>query len=210
VQHGQFDTGALAKQFPPMVSGRHLMLWSARPATEAAWQAAGVAGVLGNDTVLASVQNVGANKLDQFLGVTTDMRVVPGTPTQVTATFHLDNRTPPGQPQYIAGTGIAGVPPDTYLALATLTMPGDADHVLVEGKPFANNSGLDGPTRVVAVVRALAPGAHTDLAITFTLPGPHGRLQVESAARLPSATVRVETPTASVDEADDRRPVVTW
>ena len=211
VQRGGFDTAAVAKQMPATVGGRHLLLWSADPTTEAAWQAAGVGGVLAGDTLLAAVQNVGVNKLDQFLTVSTAVRVDPGSSTGVSATFSLVNHTPPGEPGYIAGIGTAHVPPDTYLALVTLTMPGSAGDVLVDGKPLANNAGFDGPTRVVAVLRPVAPGANVRVTVTFTLPWPHGRLQVESAARLPSATVSLATPSGSVTgAADDTRPAVAW
>ena len=210
VQRGGFDTGAVAKLAPASVAGRHLMLWSASPASEAAWQAAGVAGVLGPDTLLAAVQNMGVNKLDEFTGLTTDVHVAGGAPSRVTVVFHITNRTPAGQPPYIAGVGIAGVPPNTYLALVTLTMPGDADHVLVDGAAVANNSGLDGPTRVVAALRKVPPGATVDLTVTFTVPGPHGRLQVESAARVPAATIRVQTAGATRTDTDELRPLLGW
>jgi len=83
--------------------------------------------------------------------------------------------------------------------------------VLVDGKAVANDAGFDGPTRVVAVLRPVAPGSDVHVAVSFTLPGPHGRLQIESAARLPSATVSLATPsTSGTNAADDRRPVVTW
>jgi hypothetical protein len=210
IQRGGFDTAAVAKQMPATVGGRHLLLWSADPTTEAAWQAAGVGGVLGSDTLLAAVQNVGVNKLDQFLSVSTQVKVDPGASTNVVATLNLVNHTPAGEPGYIAGTGIAGVPPDTYLALATVTMPGSAGSVLVDGKPVANDAGFDGPTRVVAVVRRVPPGAEVRVTVTFILPGPHGRLQIESAARLPSATVSAVTPSASITGADETRPALSW
>ena len=211
VQRGTFDTAAVAKRLPSTVGGRHLLMWSARPEAEAAWQAAGVGGALGGDTFLAAAQNIGANKLDQYVSLSTTLRVVPGSTTNVTAVLQLTNQTPPGQPPYIAGTGSAGVPPDTYLALATVTMPSPAADVLVDGKPLANDSGVDGPTRVVAVARSVAPGSTTRFTISFTLPWPHGRLQVESAARLPSATVAVDTSaTTTASGADDRRPVLSW
>ena len=210
VQRGRFDTGAVAKQLPSIVAGRHLMMWSASPPSEAAWQAAGVGGALGGDTLLAAVQNMGANKLDQFASLTTDVHVGAGTPSPVTVVLHIANHTPAGQPPYIAGVGIAGVPPNTYLALATLTMPGDAEHVLVDGAAVANNSGLDGLTRVVAAIRTLAPGSSVDVTVTFSLPGPHGRLQVESAARIPAATISVRSPAATRSGADELRPLVAW
>jgi hypothetical protein len=210
IQRGGFNTSAVAKELPAVVAGRHLMLLSARASTEVAWEESGVAGELGSDTLLAAVQNVGANKLDTFLTFSSDVHVVAGSPTRVTVVFHLANRTPPGQPSYVAGTGAAGVPPNTYYALATLTMPGDADQVLVDGAPLANNSGLDGATRVVAALRKVAPGQHADLTVTFALPVAHGRLQVESAGRVPSATVSVQTAGGSKTSSDDLRPAILW
>jgi hypothetical protein len=210
VQRGGFDTAAVGKQLPSVVAGRHLMLWSADPGVEAGWDAAGVGGALADDTLLMGVQNMGANKLDRFLTVASDVRVVPGPETKVTVVFHLQNGVTPGQPPYIAGVGVAGVPPNWYYALDTLTMPPDASDVLVDGAPTANNSGLDGPTRVVAALRKVAPGATSDLTVTFTLPSAHGRMQVEGSGRVPAATVRVEEPGRSITAAEDQRPVVTW
>jgi hypothetical protein len=100
---------------------------------------------------------MGVKKLDEFARLSTDVHVAAGAPSHVTVVFHVVNHTPPGQPPSIAGVGTAGVPPDTYLVLATLTVPRDADHVLVDGAPFANDSGLDGPTRVVAALRRVPP-----------------------------------------------------
>ena len=209
-QRGGFDTGALGKQLPSVVAGRHLMLWSTDRATEAGWAAAGVSGDLGSDTLLMGVQNMGANKLDHFLTVASHVRVDPGPVSKVTVTFHLRNGVPPGQPPYIAGTEAAGVPPDWYYALDTLTMPLAAGNVLVDGAPLANNSGFDGPTRVVAALRKVAPGATSDLTVTFTLAGAHGRMQVEGSGRVPAVTISVDEPGRSMSFPEDQRPVIVW
>jgi len=210
VQRGGFDTAAVGKALPSTVAGRHLMLWSADPGTEAGWAAAGVSGSLADDTLLVGVQNLGANKLDRFLTFSSDVRVDPGTTTKVTVVFHLANGVPSGEPSYIAGSGVAGVPPNTYYALNTLTMPAAAGNVLVDGTPLANNSGVDGPTRVVAALRKIGPGAKGDMTVTFTLPGAHGRMQVESSGRVPSATVRVQAPAHERSVGEDERPVISW
>jgi len=210
VQRGGFDTSAVARLLPAVVSGRHLMLWSTDPATEAGWETAGVAGVLADDSLLAAVQNLGSNKLDRFFTMTADVGVKPGASSAVTVVYHLANNVTPGQPAYIAGNGVAGVPPNWYYALVTLTMPGDADHVLVDGTALANDSGLDGPTRVVAILRKVAPSAKVDVTVTFTLPGAHGRLQVESAARIPAATVRVQASGRTRTVPDEQRPLLDW
>jgi len=210
VQRGGFDTAAVGKQLPSTVAGRHLMLWSADPSMEAGWTAAGVSGAMSSDELLMGVQNMGANKLDPFLTVATELRVAPGPSTTVTVVFHLRNTVPAGTSPYIAGSGAAGVPSGWYYALDTLTMPVLANNVLVDGAPLANNSGFDGPTRVVAALRKVAPGATSDLTVSFTLPGAHGRLQVDGSGRLPAATLRVRGPAGSVSTSEDQRPLVAW
>jgi hypothetical protein len=210
VQRGGFDTAAVGKALPSVVAGRHLMLWSADPSTETGWVTAGVSGALADNTLLVGVQNMGANKLDRFLTFSSDVRVAPGPLTKVTVVFHLTNAVPPGQPSYIDGSGTAGVPPGTYYALDTLTMPVAAGNVLVDGAPVANNSGTDGPTRVVATLRKIPAGGKSDVTVTFTLPGAHGRLQVEGSGRVPAATVRVHQDGPERTTAEDERPVIAW
>ena len=209
IQRGGYDAGKLASSLPAVVAGRHLMMWSKQPALEADWAGAGVSGALSADTLLPAVQNMGANKLDEFLAVSSDIAVQPGLATTVvTVTVHLANSTPPGQPPYIAGNGIVGEPPNTYRAYVTLTMPVSVFNISVDGSTEAPVSGADGPIRTAAVLRDLGPGHQVSVAFTFSLPGPHGHLQLESQARVPAATITVVGPHQTF--ADDRRPRIDW
>lgn len=209
-QHGGFASGALAAALPAMVAGRHLMMWSSQPALERAWQAAGVAGTVRADTLLLAVQNMGVNKLDRFLSVSTDVSIAPsGTGTAVRVTAHLVNSVGAGQPAYIAGKGAGGEPPYTYRAYVTLSMPVSASALRVDGADTAAASGADGPIRTVAVLRDVAPGQLIDVVFTFRLTGVHGHLQVESAARVPAATVRV-IGVAGAPISDEHRPRIEW
>ena len=58
-------------------SGRHVLIWSADPRTEAIWRAAGVSGELQPSSLMADVINRGGNKLDQYLSVTASLRLTP-------------------------------------------------------------------------------------------------------------------------------------
>lgn len=186
------------------------MMWSRDPAIEADWTGAGVSGSLAADSLMIAVQNMGANKLDNYLTVSSDVAVQPGlASTVVTVTAHLANATPPGQPPYVAGDGTAGEPPNTYRAYVTLTMPVSAFDISVDSSTEAQVSGPDGPIRTVAVLRDVAQGAQLTVTLTFSLPGAHGHLQVESAARVPSASITILGATAQ-PLADDQRPRIVW
>jgi len=211
IERGGYNAGSLASSLPLVVAGRHLMMWSKDPSMEADWTAAGVSGSLQADTLLAAVQNMGANKLDYFLTTSSDIVVEPGPlATIVTVTVHLSNATPLGQPAYVAGTGIAGEPPNTYRAYVTLTMPVSAFDISVDRTTEAQISGADGPVRTVAVLRDVGPGKSLTVTFTFSLPGAHGHLQVESSARVPAATISVPGGETVVTIPDDQRPRIEW
>ena len=211
-QGGSFDSGALASQLTRMVAGRHLMMWSPDPRQETAWRTAGVSGDLDADSLMVGVINRGGNKLDQYLNVSTDLDVRPGpTATAVTARVHLANVTPDGQPPYIAGTGAGGVPANVYRGFLTLALPRSARSITIDGEANAIVSGPDGPTQTVAVQRDVSQGASIDVVVQFLVPGAHGDLQVESAARIPAATVSVSGPTGLVAQrTDESRPLIAW
>ena len=53
------DLKSLSDALAGMVSGRHIMVWSADPATQATWQTNGVAGTLSADSTLVALINAG-------------------------------------------------------------------------------------------------------------------------------------------------------
>ena len=98
------DLHALADALSAAAEGRHLMLWSANPTTEAVWRSIGVSGEITGDTLASNVINRGGNKLDQYLSVSNSLALVAHQgDTSATLTVKLANHTPPGQVQYIAG-----------------------------------------------------------------------------------------------------------
>jgi len=211
VQNGGYDSSALAQQLPGVVSGRHLMLWSARPDLEAAWRTAGTAGVMRADTLMVTLLNRGVNKLDQFVRLASDLEIRSGGGSSaLTLTVHITNATPPGEPAYIAGGFVPGLPASSYYGYVAVTLPFVASGIQVDGQRVANVAGPEGINQVVATLRTVAPGQTLTVVFTFTLPGVHGHLQVESAARIPPATYRLLRPTPSAPIPDDHRPRFAW
>ena len=92
------DLHALADALSAAAEGRHLMLWSANPASEAVWRSIGVSGQLTGDTLASNVINRGGNKLDQYLSVSNSLHLVSHSDsTSATLTVNLANRTPTGR-----------------------------------------------------------------------------------------------------------------
>ena len=98
------DLKNLATAMTTATEGRHLLVWSAQKKAEDAWIGGGVAGELSPDSAMVAVINQGGNKLDQYLTVATDLQITPdGGGSEGTLTVDLQNQTPPGQGQFIAG-----------------------------------------------------------------------------------------------------------
>ena len=190
------DLHALADALSAAAEGRHLMLWSANPKTEAVWRSIGVSGEITDDTLASNVINRGGNKLDQYLSVSNSLALVAHQgDTSATLTVKLSNNTPPGQVQYIAGPN-----PDLdthygeYVGIVNVNLPADArDLSLGPGEPVAVN-GLEGPTLLVGVNVDLLPGASRQVTFHFALPA-HGTMTIMPSARIPPETWKFNTMT---------------
>lgn len=209
VDQQPLDLRKLAVAGADATAGRHLMVWSADPATEADWRRSGVAGQLAADDLMAGVINRGGDKLDQYLGVTSRLALHPsGTKTVGTLTVTLANRTPPGQVQYIAGPypGLGTVYGE-YVGYVAVNLPGDVRTVAVAGgTPPRTVAGPEGPTWLEAVPVDLKAGTSARVVVTFTLPGRRGSLTVVPSARIPPVAWA-----AAGRHFDDGRPTtVTW
>ncbi len=181
---------SLSTAMTTATQGRHLLMWSAAPRAETDWVQAGVAGQLSPDSVLAAVVNRGANKLDQYLSVGSDLDLrAQGRRTVATLTVHLHNDTPPGQSQFIAGPypGIGTVYGE-YLGLLAVNVPGYASVPRIDGTPKLDALGAEGPTWVIATPVDVKAGQTQDVVVRFTLPQASGRVQVVPTARLTPVT----------------------
>jgi hypothetical protein len=208
LQDGNFSVAHLATALSGITSGRHLLVWSKAPDEQREWEAAGVAGTVGPNDLLVGVSNRGANKLDQFLDVSNDLAVRPGlTGTDVTVTVHLANQTPDGEPPYVIDTDPStGLHPGDYFGFVSVSMPGSATGVVVDGFPQVSVYGPDGQSLVVAVLKGVLKGQTAVVVVHFRLPGPHGAMIVLASARVPAARWTL----GRVRWRDDDIRVVRW
>src|SRR5207253_7451090 len=77
LQGGGVNLKMLATGLARAASGRHIMVWTAAPNDQTEWQAAGAAGQLGTNDVIAGLVNFAGNKLDWFLHQTNSLNVQP-------------------------------------------------------------------------------------------------------------------------------------
>jgi hypothetical protein len=169
------------------VNGRHILAWSAHPAIEGDWQAAGAGGQLGPTDLLLGLSNKGANKLDPYQDVAASLSFAPsGQDTAVTIRATLTNTvtTTSGLPPYTIG-GEPGSPPYDYTGIFTLDVPSSAGDLRIGGKRSLVAYGPDGPSTVAATEVQVAPGASTTVTWTFLLAGHHGSLRIDPSAHVP-------------------------
>jgi Protein of unknown function (DUF4012) len=188
--------------------GRHLMLWSADPSTEAVWRSTGVSGQLTPDSIVSDVINRGGNKLDQYLTVSNTLHLNPhGGHTTATLTVTLANHTPPGQVAYIAGPypGL-GTKYGEYLGIVTVNLPNDVSDLSLGAGESAVVDGPEGPTLVVGVTVDLLPGATQQVSFNFTLPTKQGKMTVVPSTRIPPETWNVDGATFT----DETSHTIRW
>jgi hypothetical protein len=203
-----FGLHAMVNALSAASSGRHVLIWSANPRTEAIWRAVGVSGELQPSSLVADVINRGGNKLDQYLSVTTSLRLTPqGGQTDGRLTMKLANQTPPGQSPYIAGPypGL-GTQYGQYVGIATVNLPGDVRHVSSPSARSVVTNGPEGPTLLVGVSVSIAAGATKSITVNFVLPQSQGTLTVVPSARIPPVLWHVGDTTFE----DDTPHTISW
>jgi hypothetical protein len=189
VQSGNVAIAELADGLAGAVRGRHLMAWSAAPAQQAGWAAAGAAGDLPADALLLGVVNRGANKLDPFLGVEATVGV-DGQRRTATVVVDLHNRAAAsGEPAYVAGPNpLTGTAAGEYKGIVTLNVPGFASDITIDGVSPTAVAGRDGETNVVGGEVRLPPGGRAKVTVRFALPAGARSMTVQPSARIPAAT----------------------
>lgn len=185
---GTWNAPDLANAIASSIRGRHLMVWSRRPAEQAAWRDAGADGELRPDSLLVSVVNRGGNKLDRYLTVGADLACNAKEKSTTPCTLSLDikNVTPAGEPPYIAGPHPGtGVSEGDYIGILTVNLPGAAHDSSILGVDALAVAGADGASRVVGYQVVIPRNGHLDVSVRFELPGAHGAVRVEPSARVP-------------------------
>lgn len=189
IQSGNVAIAELADGLAGAVRGRHLMAWSATPSQQAGWAAAGAAGDVPTDALLLGIVNRGANKLDPFLGVEATLTVDDERDT-ATVVVDLHNRAAAsGEPAYVAGPNPStGTAAGEYKGIVTLTVPGFASRITIDGVSPTAVAGRDGATNVVGGEVRVPSGGRAKVTVRFALPAGARSMTVQPSARVPPAT----------------------
>ena len=184
-----WDIANLVEDLRSAAQGRHLLFWSAKPAQQRAWQAAGVAGILPRDGFMVSLENRGGNKLDQFLvvGAKVSHRAV-ATGSEVTAQITVTNLAPTdGVSRYVQGPyPFSDLVAGEYQGILAVNMPAVARGATLEGVSKIVAAGADGSTRVVGGNMRVLRAETKQFTLRFTVPKGYEQLQVIPSARYPA------------------------
>jgi hypothetical protein len=168
-------------------------MWGRDEAQQAGWSAAGISGTLEPDSLLLGIHNRGGNKLDQFLQVGADVTTkTDGDGTAVRVQVRMQNNTPTGLPQYVAGPypNAIGTREGLYQGLLVAQLPEDASAIRITGPDGKRlplvTLGPDGASWVVAAYVEADRGAVAQASVHFRLPEGSRTLQVEPSARVPA------------------------
>ena len=195
IDAGDYPASKLIRTLGDAIGGRHLLAWTTDPIEQAGWVAGGMDGELATDSLLVSVLNRGANKLDWFLDVDADLSVKrSGDGWDVSLALRLTNGTPDGEPPYILGPlpGLA-VEKGAYRGIIAVNVPGSARNSRFEGISTLAVAGGDGPTRVVGFQLDLLAFTSRTVVLRFSLPRAADHLVVEPSARVPGIDWRYES-----------------
>jgi hypothetical protein len=202
----------MADALSAAAEGRHVLLWSSSPRTEAAWSGAGVSGQLEPSSLMADIINRGGNKLDQYLSENVSLRLTPrGGQTDGSLTMTFSNHTPPGQSPFIAGPfpGL-GASYGEYVGVATVNLPGYARDISSPSAHSIVASGPEGPTNLEGATIDILEGATQHITFTFVLPEAHGSMTVVPSARIPAATWHVVDAAGSTTFDDAVAHTISW
>lgn len=205
-------TLSLAKALAEASAGRHLALWSARPAEQADLVLAGAAGAVnpqGADLVMAVTNNLGdspgtGNKLDYYVDRKLVVDVEVGRERAiVTQTLTLANRAPAGLTPYVEGVKRPG----RILELVQMAAGADARLLFFQsgGVPAVAHKWTEDGSRRLAFVTDLGRGQVASWTLRYEIPVVDGTYRLEL---LPQAVARPAALTVKVSFADGASGVV--
>ncbi len=212
LENRPFKLHTMADALSSAAEGRHVLLWSADPRTEAAWSGAGVSGQLQPSSLMATMINRGGNKLDQYLSEQVSLRLTAhGSQTDGSLTMTFANHTPPGQSPFIAGPfpGLGTVYGE-YVGIATVNLPGDARGITSPSARSVVASGPEGPTIVEGAIMSILEGATRSVTFHFVLPEAHASMTVVPSARIGPATWNVAGIAGTSTFEDDAPHTISW
>jgi hypothetical protein len=188
VEQGGWDMAKMAAGLARVARGRHLLGWASRPEEQRLWTQAGIDGRLQESSLMLSLLNRGANKLDRFLKVDADLSLRPeGEETAAELRVTMTNTTPDGEPPYVTGP-YPGSPVGAgdYFGILALNVPGFAGDLASDAESPPAAAGPDGPTRVLGVPVRVDRGQAKTVTFRFRFADPRGALVVEPSARVPA------------------------
>ena len=206
---GGWDTSTMLQSLAAAVRGRHLLGWTDHPVEQAGWEAAGMAGELEPDSLFLSILNRGTNKLDWFLDVDAVLEIdVRDDGPRVAVEVTIANRTPEGEPAYIAGPRPEiGLDAGVYRGILAINVPGAARGARFDDVSSLAVAGRDGPTRVVGFPFDLPAGQTRTYVLRFALPNSASTsLTVMASSRVPWVTWRY----AAEQWEDSESHVANW
>ena len=171
---------ALARELGRLAQGRHLAVWSSRPEEQQRLEALGLAGsadAQGDDTLLVSVNNLNANKLDYYVDRSVEIEAtVSADRVDVLQRVVLTNRAPADLVPYVAGE----TTPGTVVERVELSVSADAQFRSLRKDGEVTTGGVRRGaerTRVYTYV-TLPRGAQLELALRYTVPVADGRYRL--------------------------------
>lgn len=208
VERGRWDMAEMASGMARAAAGRHLLGWSSRPEEQRLWEQAAVDGRLTERSLMLSLLNRGANKLDRFLRMESTLSLRPeGEETAAELRVTMTNTTPEGEPPYVVGP-YPGSPVGAgdYFGILALNVPMFAGDLASDAESPPAAAGTDGPTRVLGVPVRIDRGQAKTVTFRFRFADPRGSLVVEPAGRVPAF---VWTAPGGSWSSNERR-TVTW
>lgn len=211
---GEWDAVDLVDNLRHAAEGRHILAWSADPDEQAGWEAAGLAGLLDDDSMLLGVHNRGGNKLDQFLRLRSRLTVEPtgAGESEVSVLVELRNETPSGLPQYVAGPypEARGGAEGLYQGYLVAQLPYYARDLSITDETGDEMelvaAGADGRSWVVSTYVEVTRELPRSVVIHFRLPEGADSVRVEPSARVPL----VEWASSGDEWVDDHGHDVEW
>lgn len=184
-QVAEVDSGLL-ERLRTTANGRHVLMWSRHPQLQAAFEAAGVDGQIGPESMLLSIVNRSGVKLDWFVRSAATLTVEPGEDRhRVTVEVTVRNEAPAdGEPAYVVGPYPGtDLERGDYLGLVTLNLPRDAVDAAFDGVDRLAVAGADGHNRTIAAWVEVPRGEAVTLVARFELPAGLDAVRIEPSAR---------------------------
>ncbi|MEN3273084.1 MAG: hypothetical protein V7636_1845, partial [Actinomycetota bacterium] len=196
LDNGDYRPSELLRSLGDAISGRHLLAWSTDRAEQDGWRAANMDGSFGPSSLLLSLLNIGANKLDWFTHLEATLRTAKTKDGwDVSVRIGIDNRTPAeGEPRYVVGPEPgSGHTPGEYLGILAVNVPASAYKIRFDGVDHLAVAGDDGKSRVVGFPLRLLAGSSRTVTLRFSLPSAADSLHIEPSARVPTIHWHYET-----------------